>query len=120
MGPLLNWKSDLSFRNGVLLHNQHILPTNEYACPALRPADSCLVRKIQVLPSKFLRLSNGELWYFSNWQILGYFVVPLFADHIRAFTATIRNEICNKKVLVYVTQQKLNLCHTLTQMSHDN
>jgi hypothetical protein len=34
LGPLLNRKSDLSVRNGVLLYKQLIRPMMEYACPA--------------------------------------------------------------------------------------
>jgi len=34
LGPLLNRKSDLSVRNGVLLYKQRIRPMMDYACPA--------------------------------------------------------------------------------------
>ena len=33
LGPLLNRKSDLSVRNGVLLYEQFIRPVVDYACP---------------------------------------------------------------------------------------
>ena len=33
LGPLLNRKSDLSVRNGVLLYKQLIRPMMDYACP---------------------------------------------------------------------------------------
>jgi hypothetical protein len=36
--PLLNRKSDLSIRNGVLLYKQLIRPMMDYACPAWRSA----------------------------------------------------------------------------------
>jgi hypothetical protein len=38
LGPLLNRKSDLSVRNGVLLYKQLIRPMMDYACPAWRSA----------------------------------------------------------------------------------
>jgi len=38
LGPLLNRKSDLSIRNGVLLYKQLMRPMMEYACPAWRSA----------------------------------------------------------------------------------
>jgi len=34
LGPLLNRKSDLSIRNGVLLYKQLIRPMMDYECPA--------------------------------------------------------------------------------------
>jgi len=38
LGLLLNRKSDLSVRNGVLLYKQLIHPMMDYACPAWRYA----------------------------------------------------------------------------------
>jgi len=38
LGPLLNTKSDLSIRNGVLLYKQLIHPVMDYVCPAWRSA----------------------------------------------------------------------------------
>ena len=46
------------------------------------------VRRLQVLQSKCLRLATGALWYVSNRQIHEDLGVPLFADHIRALTAS--------------------------------
>ena len=57
LGPLLNSKSDISIRNGVLLFKQLIRPMMDYACPAWRSAASTHVRKLQVLnPSVFALL----------------------------------------------------------------
>jgi len=36
MGPVLNRKSDLSVRNGVLLYKQILLHIMDYTCPAWR------------------------------------------------------------------------------------
>jgi hypothetical protein len=69
LGPLLNRKSDLSVRNGVLLYKQLISPVMDYACPAWRSAARSYVRRIQVLQSKCLCLASGAPWYVSNKQI---------------------------------------------------
>ena len=61
LGPLLNSKSDLSVRNGVLLFKQPIRPMMDYACPAWRSAAHSHVRRLQVLQSKCLRLTTGAL-----------------------------------------------------------
>ena len=56
LGPLLNKKSDLSIRNGVLLYKQLIRPKMDYACPTWRSADRTHVRRLQVLQSKCFAL----------------------------------------------------------------
>jgi hypothetical protein len=83
LGPLLNKKSDLSVRNGVLLYKQLIRPMMDYACPAWRSAGRSNVRRLQVLQSKCLRLATGALWYVRNRQIHEDLGVPLFAEHIK-------------------------------------
>ena len=52
LGPLLNRKSDLSVRNGVLLYKQLIRPMMDYAIPAWRSAARSQVRTLHVLQSK--------------------------------------------------------------------
>jgi hypothetical protein len=59
LGPLLNRKSDLSVRKGVLLYKQLICPMMDYACLAWRSATHTHVRRLQMLQSKCLRLSTG-------------------------------------------------------------
>jgi ABC-type transport system involved in cytochrome c biogenesis ATPase subunit len=59
LGSLLNMKSDLSVRNGVLLYKQLIRPVMVYACPAWRSAALIHVRRLQVLQSRCLRLATG-------------------------------------------------------------
>jgi len=93
LGPLLNRKSDLSIRNGVLLYKQLIRPMMVYACPAWRSADRSHVRKLQVLQSKCFRLATGAPWYVSNRQIHKDLCVPLFADHIRALTSSFDSKL---------------------------
>ena len=60
----------------------------DYACPAWRSATGSLVRRVQVLQSKCLRLANGAPLYVSNRQIHEDLGVPQFADHIKALTAS--------------------------------
>jgi hypothetical protein len=93
LGPVLNRKSDLSVRNGVLLYKQLIRPKMDYACPAWRSAARTHVRKLQVLQSKCLRLATGAPWYVSNRQIHEDLGVPQFADHIRALTASFHSRL---------------------------
>jgi hypothetical protein len=95
LGPLLNRKSDLSVRNGVLLYKQLIRPLMDYVCPAWRSAARSHVRKLQVLQSKCLRLATGAPWYVSNRQIHEDLGVPLFADHIRALTGSFHSKLAD-------------------------
>ena len=94
-GPLLNRRSDLSIRNGVLLYKQLIRPLMDYACPAWRSAARTHVRRLQVLQSKCLRLVTGAPWYLSNRQIHEDLGVPFFADHIRAVTASFDSRLAD-------------------------
>jgi hypothetical protein len=95
LGPLLNRKSDLSVRNGVLLYKQLIRPMMEYACPAWRSTARNHVRRLQVLQSKCLRLATCAPWYVSNRQIHEDLGVPLFADHIRALTGSCDSKLAD-------------------------
>jgi hypothetical protein len=65
-----------------------IRPLMDYACPVWRSAARNIVRRLQVLQSKCLRLVTGAPWYLTNRQIHEKLAVPLFADHIRALTAS--------------------------------
>jgi hypothetical protein len=94
-GPLLNRKRDLSDRNGVLLYKQIIRPMMDYACPAWRSAARSHVRRLQVLQSKCLRFATGAPWYVSNRQIHEDLGVPLFADHVRALTASFDSKLAD-------------------------
>jgi hypothetical protein len=48
-----------------------------------------------VLQSKCLRLATGAPWYVSNRQIHEDLGVPLFADHIRAMTASFDSRLAD-------------------------
>jgi hypothetical protein len=87
LDTVLNSKSDLNVRNGVLLYKQLFRPMMDYACPACRCAARSHVRRLQVLQSMCLRLATGAPWYVSNSQIHKDLGVPLLADHIRALIA---------------------------------
>jgi hypothetical protein len=95
LGLLLNRKSDLSVRNGVLLYKQLIHPMMEYACPAWRSSGRTHVRGLQVLQSKCLHLATGAPWYISNRQIHEDLGVPLYADNIRALTASFDSKLAD-------------------------
>jgi hypothetical protein len=95
LGPLLNRKSDLPIRNGVLLYKQLIHPMMDCACPAWRSTAHTQVRRLQVLQSKCLRLATGAPWYVSNKQIHEDLGVPLFADHIRALNASFDSKLAD-------------------------
>ena len=95
LGPLLNMKSDLSVRNGVLPYKQLIRPMMDYACPVWRSAARTHVRRIQVLQSKCLRFVTGAPWYISNRQIHDDLGVLLFADHIRALTESFDSKLAD-------------------------
>ena len=92
---LLNRKSDLSVRNGVLLYKQLIRRMMDYACPAWRSTAPSHVRRLQVLQSKCLRLATGAPWYVSNRQIHEDLVVPFFADHIRDLTESFDSKLAD-------------------------
>ena len=88
LGTLVNRKSDLSVRKGVLLYKQLIRPRMDYDCPAWRSAVRNHVRRLQVLQSKCLRLATGAPWYVTNRRIHESLDVPLFADNIGVLTAS--------------------------------
>ena len=95
LGPLLNRKSDIYIRNGVLLYNQLIRPMMDYACLAWRSAARTHIRRLQMLQSKCLRLAAGAAWYVSNRQIHEDLGVPLFSYHIRALTASFDSKLAD-------------------------
>jgi hypothetical protein len=64
--PLLNRKSDLFVRNGILLYKQLIRPMMDYACPAWRYAARTHFRRLQLLQSKYFRLATCASWYVTS------------------------------------------------------
>jgi hypothetical protein len=86
LGCLLNRRSGLSIRNGILLYKQLIRPMMDYACPVWRCAARSYVEQLQALQSKLLRIATGAPWYISSKQIHEDFGVPFFEEHTRALT----------------------------------
>jgi hypothetical protein len=106
LGPLVNRKSDLSVRNGVLLYKQLIRPMMDYACHTWRSAARSHVRRLQLLQSKCLRFATGAPWYVSNRQIHEDLGVPLCADHVRALIASFDSKSADvENPLVRATRQ---------------
>jgi len=95
LGLLLNRKSDLSVRNGVLLYMQLIRPLMVYACSAWRSAVRSHIRRLQVLESKCLCLATGAPWYVSNRQIHEDLGVPLLAYHLRVLTESFDSKLAD-------------------------
>ena len=94
LGPLLNRKSDLYVRNGVL-YKQLTRHMMYYACPARRSAASTHVRRLQVLTIQVSSSCYWCPWYVSNRQIYEYLGVLLFTGHIRALTASFDSKIAD-------------------------
>jgi hypothetical protein len=80
LGPLLNRRSGLSTRNGVLLYKQLIRPLMDYACPVWRFAPRSYIKRLQVVQSKCLRIATNAPWYIGNRQIHDDLGVPYFSD----------------------------------------
>ena len=93
LGSLLNRRSGLSIRNGVLLYKQLIRPVMDYACPVRRSAARSHIKKLQVLQSKCLRIANNAPWYIGNRQIHDDLGVPYFSDHIRSLNVRVDSKL---------------------------
>jgi hypothetical protein len=89
MGPLLNRRSSLSIRNGVLLYKQLIHLMMDYARPVWRSAARSHIQKLQVLQSKCLRIATNSSWYIDNKQIHD----DYFSDHIRHLTGRFNSKL---------------------------
>jgi hypothetical protein len=83
LGPLLNRRSVLSIRNGILLYKQLIRPMMDFACPVWRSAARTHIMKMQVMQAKCLRIATSPPCYIGNRQIHDDLGVPYFSDHIR-------------------------------------
>jgi hypothetical protein len=93
LGPLLNRRSGLSVRNGVLLYKQLIRPVMDYAWPIWRSAARSHVRELQVLQSKCLHTATNAPWYVSNRQIHEDLGIPFFAVHIRGLSKSFDSKL---------------------------
>jgi len=79
----------------VLLYKQLIRPMMDYACPAWRSAPRTYVRRLQMLQPKRLCLATVAPWYLSNRKIHEDLGIPLFANHIRALTASFVSKLAD-------------------------
>jgi hypothetical protein len=95
LGPLLNRRSNLSIRNGVLLYKHLIFHMMDYACPARRFTACTHVWRLQVLKSKCLRFATGATWYVGGRQIHEDGGVPLFADYIGASATSFDSKLAD-------------------------
>jgi hypothetical protein len=93
LGPVLNSRSGLSIRNGVLLFKELVRPMMDYACPIWRYAACSYIRKLQVLQSKCLRIAAGAPWYIRSRQIHEDLGVPFFDEHIRILTKSYNSKL---------------------------
>jgi hypothetical protein len=93
LGPLLDRRSGMSVRNGVLLYKQLIRPMMDYACPIWRSTARSHVRKLEVLQSKCLRIATNAYWYVSNRRIHEDLGIPFYADHKRALTESFDSKL---------------------------
>jgi hypothetical protein len=86
LGCLLNRRSGLSMRNGIMLYKQLIRLMMDHASPIWRCATRSYVKQLQVFQSKCLRIATGAPWYISDRQIHEDFGVPFFEEHTKALT----------------------------------
>jgi hypothetical protein len=86
LGCLVNRRSGLSIRNGVLLYKQLIRPMMDYAYPIWECSALSYVEQLQALQSKCLRIASVAPWYISSRQIHEDLRVPFFEEHTRALT----------------------------------
>jgi hypothetical protein len=115
--PLLNRKSGLSVRKGVLLYKQLIRLMMDYVCPIWRSAARNHVRKLQVLQSKCLRIATNAPWYVNNRQIHEDMGIPVFADHIRALTESLYSKFADAGNPL-IRQPGWHLCRPRADWSH--
>jgi hypothetical protein len=107
LGPLLNGRSGLSVRNGVLLYKQLIRPMMDYACQIWRSVARSHIRKLQVLQSKCLQTATNAPRYLRNRKIHEDFGIPFFADQIRAMAESFDSKLADAGI---VRQLEGHLC----------
>jgi hypothetical protein len=95
LGPLLNRRSGLSIRKGVLQYKQLVSPMMDHAFPTWRSAARTHVRNLQLLQSRCLRIVTNSTWYVSNRQIHYDLGIPFFAYHIRTLTESFDSNLAD-------------------------
>jgi hypothetical protein len=81
LGPLLNRRSGLYVRIGVLLYKQLFRPMMDYACPIWRSAARSHVRKLHVLQSKCLSTATDAPVTGKFTRIWGFHSSPSTSEH---------------------------------------
>jgi hypothetical protein len=114
LGPLLNRRSGLSIKNGVLLYKQLIRSIMDYACLIWRSAAHTHVRKLQVLQSKCLRIATDAPGYVSDRQLHDDLRFPFFADHIGALTESFDSKLADAGNPL-VRQLERHLCQPMAR-----
>ena len=84
LGILLNRRSGLFIRNGVLLCKQLIRPMMDYACPIWKSFARSHIKILKVLQSKSFRIATSAPRYIVNRQIDIDLGVPYLSEHIRS------------------------------------
>jgi len=87
----------------------------DYACPAWRSVARSLVRRLQVLQSKCLRLATCAPWYVSNRQIHENLGVAHFDDYIRVLTVSFDSKLADMGIPQYATSADTYADRGLTQ-----
>jgi hypothetical protein len=118
LGPLLNRRSGLSIRNGVLLYKQLIRPMMDYACPIWRSAAGSSVWKLQVLQSKYIRIPTNAPWSVGNRQIHEDLCIPFFADHIRPLTESFNSKLIDVENPLVRRLEGTRADQGLTEVTH--
>ena len=90
---LLNKRSGLSIRNGLMLYHQLIHPMMDYACPVWRHAVDSHLKRLQHTQSKYLHIIADSPWYVSNLQLHEDLEVPYVAEYIRNLAQSFDSEI---------------------------
>lgn len=81
--PLLNRKSSLSGKNGVLLYKSILRPLLLYACPVWGTASAGAIKKLQTFQNKVLRIILKCPWYVRNTQIHNELGISKIEDFIK-------------------------------------
>jgi hypothetical protein len=95
IGSLLNRRSGLSIRNGVLLNKELIRPMMDYACPIWRWAAHSYIKKLQILQSKCFRIATGARCYISDRQIHEDIGLPFFDEYTRTPTVSYDSKLAD-------------------------
>jgi hypothetical protein len=118
LSPLLNRRSGLSIRNGVLLYKQLIRPMTNYVCAVWMSATRSHVRKLQVFQSKCLHIATNSHWYVRSRQIHEDLEIPYFSDHIRTRSESFDSNLADAGTPYFGNKEGTYACHGLSEITH--